>query len=88
MGKFKFAIGAGTLGMHYTLRNSLTIKVSKQVNQVEILKQERAILANSLGALGIRYLSMAIRSRAALRPDHGQKLTGQPLEVVYTGCSL
>lgn len=62
VGKFKFAIGAGTLGMHYTLRNPLTIKVSKQVNQVEILKQERAILANSLGALGIRYLPMAIRT--------------------------
>lgn len=82
MGNLEFTIGAGTLGMHNTLGDPLTVKVSKQVNQVEILKQERAILANSLGALGIRYLSMVIRRRASMHADHGWKLTGQPLEVV------
>jgi len=61
VGDFKLAIGTGTLSVNNTLGYPFTIKVSKQVDQVEILKQERAILADSLGALGIRYLSMAIR---------------------------
>lgn len=35
------AIGTSALGMNHTLRDPLAVKVSKQVNQVEILKQER-----------------------------------------------
>jgi hypothetical protein len=34
--------------MDHSLRNALTIEMGEQINQVKILKQERAILANSL----------------------------------------
>jgi hypothetical protein len=34
--------------MDHSLGNALTIEMGEQINQVEILKQERAILANSL----------------------------------------
>lgn len=53
---FEFAIGSGALSMHDTLRNPLTVEVSKQVDQMKILEQQRAILADSLRALGVRYL--------------------------------
>jgi hypothetical protein len=38
----------------HTLGNPLTIEVGQQVDQVEVLEQERAILADSLELLGVR----------------------------------
>jgi hypothetical protein len=34
--------------MYYTLRNTLSIEMCQQINEMEILQQKRAILANSL----------------------------------------
>jgi hypothetical protein len=39
--------------MHDTLWDTLTIEMSQQIDQVEVLKQERAILTNSLECLGV-----------------------------------
>jgi hypothetical protein len=38
VGDFEFAICTSALGVHDTLRDPLTIKVRKQINQVEILE--------------------------------------------------
>lgn len=35
-------------GVHYPLRNPLTVEVSQQVNQMKVLKEERSICAHSL----------------------------------------
>jgi hypothetical protein len=42
--------------MYDALWDTLTIEMRKKIDQVEVLEQERAILADSLGALGIGYL--------------------------------
>jgi hypothetical protein len=47
------SVSSGTLGMYNTLWNTLTIKMGQQVNQVEILEQERTILSNSLVSLRV-----------------------------------
>jgi hypothetical protein len=39
--------------MDHPLGDTLTIEMSKEVDQVEILEQERAILANPLELLGV-----------------------------------
>lgn len=39
--------------MHDTFWYTFTIEVGQEVNQMEVLQQERTILPNSLGALGI-----------------------------------
>lgn len=41
------------LGVDDALWNSLPVEVRKQVDQVEVLEQERAILANSLSLIGM-----------------------------------
>ena len=37
-----------------TLGNSLAVEVGQEINQVEVLQQERAILASSLGLIWVR----------------------------------
>ena len=49
----ELAIGASTLGMNDTLWNSLSVKVCQKVNQVEVLKQQRAVTANALRGLRV-----------------------------------
>lgn len=56
IGDFKLAIGASTLGMDDTLWDSLSIKVCKQVDQGEVLEQERSIATNPQRGLGVHDL--------------------------------
>lgn len=46
-------VSTGTLGVDNTLGNSLTVEVSKDVNEVEVLEQKRTMLANALGSTGV-----------------------------------
>ena len=39
--------------MHDALWYALTVEVGQQIDQMEVLQQQRAILPDSLGALGI-----------------------------------
>jgi hypothetical protein len=39
--------------VYNTLRDTLSIEMSQQIDQVKVLKQERAILTNSLEGLGV-----------------------------------
>jgi hypothetical protein len=48
MGDFKFSESGGTLGMNDTLRNTLAIKVSEQIDQVEVLEQNWAVTPQPL----------------------------------------
>jgi hypothetical protein len=58
VGDLKLTVGASTLGMDYALRNALAVKVRQQVNQMEVLEQERAIRTNALGGLGVHDLGI------------------------------
>jgi hypothetical protein len=49
------AVCATTLGVDNTLRNTLTVEVREQVDQVVILKKKRAVLADTLGLIGVRH---------------------------------
>lgn len=53
MGELELAICAGAFGMDDTLRNSLAIEVGEEIDEMEVLKQERSILANSLAGLWV-----------------------------------
>lgn len=53
IGDLELAVGARTLGVDHTLGDSLAVKVGQQVDQVEVLQQERTITANALGSLGV-----------------------------------
>ena len=48
VGNLEFTIGTGALGVDNTLGDALAVKVSEQVDQVEILEQERALGAHAL----------------------------------------
>ena len=48
MSDLEFSVSSSSLGVDDSLRDTFTVEVSKQVDQVEILKEERAILTNSL----------------------------------------
>lgn len=50
---FEFTVGSGTLGVDDTLGNALTIEVGKEVDQVEVLEQERTIRADALRSLWV-----------------------------------
>ena len=77
---FEFAVCAGTFGMYNTLWNALTIEMGQQIDQVEILEQERAILTNSLVRLwaldgaaigcGVDWLLVVLKSRCGLVVGH------------------
>lgn len=45
---FKVTVSTGTLSVDDSLRDSLSVEVGKRVNQVEVLQQQRTMLANSL----------------------------------------
>ncbi len=50
IGNLELAIGTGSLGVDNTLGDSLPVEMGEKINQVEVLKQERTIGANSLPA--------------------------------------
>lgn len=60
IGDLEFTIGTGTLGMHNSLRDPFSVKVGEEVDQVEVLQEKRAILANSLRGLGVEYLDIKL----------------------------
>jgi hypothetical protein len=41
-------VGTGTLGVYYTFRNTLSIEVREEVDEMEILEKERSILTDAL----------------------------------------
>jgi hypothetical protein len=43
VGDLEDSVGSSTLGVDDALGDALAVKVSEQVNQVEILKEERAV---------------------------------------------
>ena len=51
MRDLELAISTGAFGMDDPLRNTLAVEVSKQVDQVEVLKQQRAVAAHTLRSL-------------------------------------
>ena len=53
VGDLELSIGASTLGVNDTLWDSLPVKVCQKVNQVEVLKQQRAVTANALCGLRV-----------------------------------
>lgn len=48
VGDFEFAIRPRALGMDHTLWDTLAIKVSEKIDQVEVLQKERPILPHTL----------------------------------------
>lgn len=44
----KLSIGAGPFRMHHSLGDPFPVKVGKKIDQMEVLKQQRAILAEAL----------------------------------------
>jgi hypothetical protein len=63
-----------------TLRDTLSVKVGEEVDQVKVLQEKRAIFANSLRGFGVENLKMDLGlGISVLRLD---VRTGQPLEVV------
>lgn len=51
----KLTIGASTLGMDNTFRDSLPVKVCQQIDQVKVLEQKRTILAHPLRGLWVHH---------------------------------
>ena len=49
----ELSIGTSTLGMYNSFRDTLTVEMGKEVNQMEVLQQERSVLANSLRGLRV-----------------------------------
>jgi 1,4-dihydroxy-2-naphthoyl-CoA synthase len=47
------SVCSSSLGVDNSLRDTLAIEMGQQINQVEVLEQERAILANSLVRLWV-----------------------------------
>uniref|UniRef100_A0A0L0NTX7 Peroxisomal catalase n=1 Tax=Candidozyma auris TaxID=498019 RepID=A0A0L0NTX7_CANAR len=50
----KDTVGTRALGVDNSLWNSLSVKVSKRVNEVEVLQEQRTVLADSLGSKRLR----------------------------------
>lgn len=53
VGDLEFTIGASAFGVHDTFGDSFTVKVGEQVDQVEVLKEERSVTANTLSSLRV-----------------------------------
>ena len=49
----EFTIGASTLGMHNTFGDPLAVEMRQQIDQVEVLEQERTVTTDPLGRLGV-----------------------------------
>lgn len=54
VGDLEFTVGTGTLGVDDTLGDSLAVKVGQQIDQVEVLKEQRTITTNPLGGLRVK----------------------------------
>lgn len=50
----KDTVGTGTLGVDNSLWNSLSVKVGKRVDKVEVLQKQRTVLADPLGGERLR----------------------------------
>lgn len=57
VGNLKLTVGASALGMNHSLWDALAVKVRQQVDQMEVLQQQRAVGAHSLGGLGVHDLN-------------------------------
>lgn len=68
---FELPISACALCMNDPLWYTFTVEVGQQINQMEVLQQKRAILPNSLGALGICVGSGLALLRKELMVDAG-----------------
>jgi len=51
MGDLEVTVSTSTFGMDNSLRNALSVKVSEEVNVVEVLKEERAVDASPLSSI-------------------------------------
>jgi len=58
----KVAVGTGTLGVDDTLGDALAVKVGELVNQVEVLQEDRAVLASGQRVLVV-VNGIAVRGR-------------------------
>jgi len=53
IGTFENSVSSTSLGVNNTLGNPLSVKVTEQIDQVEILEQQRSVLAGSLNLVGV-----------------------------------
>lgn len=79
VGDFEFTVGAGALRMNHTFGNALTVEVCQEVDQMEILQEQRAIGTNALSCLGVHDLT---RYQRLLYKKEVIDRTGQPLDAV------
>ena len=56
IGDLELTKGASTLGVDNTLRDSLSVEVCEEVDQVEVLKQKGPVAANALSSLRVHNL--------------------------------
>lgn len=49
----ELSIGTGALGMDHALRDTLTVEMGKEVDQMEVLEQQRALSTNALPLGGV-----------------------------------
>jgi hypothetical protein len=81
IGDLEFSVGPRTLGVYDTLRDTLSVEMSEQIDQVEILQEQRTVATDPLGGFRVEHLhpqSVAASEAVDPRPMH----TGQPLEAV------
>lgn len=55
VGADEAALCATALCVDYALRNALAVEVGEQVDQVEVLEEQRTVLADSLRLVGVRH---------------------------------
>lgn len=48
-------VGTTALGVDYTLGNTLAVEVGEQIDQVEVLEEQRTVLADTLRLVGVRH---------------------------------
>jgi len=48
-------VSTTTLGVDDTFGNTLSVEVREEIYQVEVLEEERAVLANTLDLVGVRH---------------------------------
>jgi len=54
VGSLVVSVGTTSLGVYNTLGDALTIKVREQIDQVEVLEEERTVLTNALHFVRVR----------------------------------
>lgn len=55
------SVGSATLGVNNTLWDTLAVEVRKEVDQVEVLEEKRAVLSDTLGLVRVRHAIDAVR---------------------------